>query len=301
MIPQPFPYQGSKRRIASHILPHIPADTRVLIEPFCGSSAVSIAAAANGLARSFVLNDLNPSLMDLWRAILEKPAHLLAGYSRLWNEQLPDRKAYFFKVRDEFNADPEPSRFLYLLARIVKGSVRYSTDGRFNQSADNRRSGMHPKRMRRQIMATHELMAGRTTAIVGDFRVAAELAQADDLLYMDPPYQGTSSVRDHRYYSGLGFGEFVDALNQMNHRGLSFIISYDGRTGTKQHGQFLPSELQLSRLEIDAGVSTQSTLLGGRSKTIESLYLSPALSARLSDQPAALQRPLQFSPLLEVR
>ncbi len=294
MIPQPFPYQGSKRRLAAQILPYIPADTQILFEPFCGSAAVSIAAAANGLARSFALNDLNPSLIDLWRAILEEPADLLDAYSRLWNDQLSDRKAFFFKVREEFNADPKPHYFLYLLARIVKGSVRYSSDGRFNQSADNRRSGMHPTRMRRQIMRTYELMAGRTRLITGDFRSAAELAETHDLLYMDPPYQGTSSARDHRYYSGLAFEEFVDFLDQMNARELSYIVSYDGRTGAKVHGKHLPTKLELIRLDINAGVSAQSTFLGNRNMTIESLYLSPALNARLREHPPALQRPLQF-------
>lgn len=300
MIPQPFPYQGSKRRIATQILPYIPGDTRILIEPFCGSAAVSIAAAANGLARSFALNDLNPSLMDLWRAILDEPGDLLADYSRLWNEQLPDPKAYFFKVREDFNADPKPHRFLYLLARIVKGSVRYSADGRFNQSADNRRSGMHPTRMRRQIMGTCELMSGRTQLTACDFRLAAETADVPDLLYMDPPYQGTSSARDHRYYSGLAFEEFVDSLAGMNARRLSYIVSYDGRTGAKKHGEYLPSSLELVRLDVDAGVSTQSTLLGDRSMTVESLYLSPALSARLQESSPVFLRPLQMTQSAEV-
>ena len=35
--PHPFPYQGSKRGIAKQILPCFPADTRRLLEPFCGS------------------------------------------------------------------------------------------------------------------------------------------------------------------------------------------------------------------------------------------------------------------------
>ncbi|MGH8281278.1 MAG: DNA adenine methylase, partial [Gammaproteobacteria bacterium] len=47
LIPHPFPYQGSKRVIARYILPHFPRDVNRLIEPFCGASAVSIAAAAH--------------------------------------------------------------------------------------------------------------------------------------------------------------------------------------------------------------------------------------------------------------
>ena len=48
--PHPIPYQGSKRRLAAAILAHAPSCAR-LIEPFAGSAAISLAAAARGLAR----------------------------------------------------------------------------------------------------------------------------------------------------------------------------------------------------------------------------------------------------------
>lgn len=295
LAPQPFPYQGSKRRIARHILPHIPPGTVTLYEPFCGSAAVSLAAAANGLASSYALSDLNPSLMRLWSAILNRPAELTAEYGRLWHEQLPDRKDYFFKIRARFNETHEPHDFLYLLARIVKGSVRYSADGKFNQSADNRRNGMHPAKMRRNIMATSALLAGRASVSAGDFRATLEQATAEDLIYMDPPYQGTSATRDHRYYSGLPFDDFVQALRLMNERELSYIVSYDGRTGTKRHGQYLPDDLDLERSDVFAGRSTQATLLGSTDSTIESLYISSALRNRLRETHPALMQPLSVA------
>ena len=277
-MPHPFPYQGSKRSIARHILPCIPKDTKSLIEPFCGSAAISIAAAAHGLAGKFLFNDINPSLMALWACILDRPSELADGYERLWQDQHPDRKEYFFQVRDEFNSTHEPHHFLYLLARIVKGSVRYSSAGKFNQSPDNRRLGMHPLKMRRQIMAVSELLSGRTNLSSSDFRDAAALATE-----MDPPYQGTSFTRDHRYYDGVSFGEFVEALSWMNDQRLSFVVSYDGRTGEKRHGRLLPEYLQLAHLDIPAGRSSQATLLGANHATVESLYLSPALLRRLNE------------------
>ncbi len=84
VVPHPFPYQGSKRGIAKDILQHVPGDVQCLIEPFCGAGAVSLAVAANGLAKRFVLNDINEPLMKLWVEILERP-HLLADhYETLW-------------------------------------------------------------------------------------------------------------------------------------------------------------------------------------------------------------------------
>jgi DNA adenine methylase len=289
-VPHPFPYQGSKRGIAKYILPYFPSDVRCLIEPFCGAGAVSIAAAANGLAKQFALNDLNKPLMDLWSEILERPSVLCDEYEKQWIEQQPDRKAYFFRVRNEFNKTHSAYQLLYLLARIVKGSVRYSSDGQFNQSADNRRSGMKPDTMRKNIFGVSALLSKKTTITAVDFRQIVKKARENDLIYMDPPYQGTSFTRDHRYFNGLSYEEFAEALFNMNELNLSYIISYDGITGEKAHGKLLPDNLHLKHLHIHAGRSSQATLLGNNHETIESLYLSPSLVRRLeSDKPSIRQ------------
>lgn len=240
--------------------------------------------------------------MDLWAEILERPSALCKEYERQWIEQTLDPKAYFFKVRNEFNKTHNPCQLLYLLARIVKGSVRYSSDGQFNQSADNRRSGMKPNTMRKNIFGVSALLSKKTSTTAVDFRQAVMNANENDLIYMDPPYQGTSFTRDHRYFNGLTYEEFADALSYMNELNLSYIISYDGITGEKAHGKLLPDRLQLKHLHIYAGRSSQATLLGNDHETIESLYLSPALVRRLeSDKPpikeyrAFIQQELAFA------
>ena len=106
-------------------------------------------------------------------------------------------------------------------------------------------------------------------------------AKAGDLIYLDPPYQGVSRERDPRYLKGVLFEELVEALEVLNARNISYIVSYDGRTGVKVHGGPLPRDLRLKHIELDAGRSSQETLLGRTALTYESLYLSPALSERL--------------------
>jgi len=117
-------------------------------------------------------------------------------------------------------------------------------------------------------------------------------AKKNDLVYMDPPYQGTSFTRDHRYLNGLTYDDFVDVLKIMNKTNTSYIISYDGKTGDKSHGKSLPTSLSLKHLHVNAGRSSQATLLGGDDETIESLYLSPALVDRLNNQE-------KFTPIIQ--
>lgn len=280
-MPQPIPYQGSKRNIARQILSAFPKDVDRLIEPFAGSAAISVAAAHYKKAKRFYLNDLNKPLMDLLEIIINNPREIADGYEQLWKTQLGRERAYYDFIRDEFNKTNRPDYFLYLLARCVKASVRYNADGEFNQSPDNRRKGRRPESMRQEIFAVSKLLRDKTVVRSGDYTKVLELISESDLLYMDPPYQGTSQNKDPRYYSGLDHGELIDFLVELNSRQALFILSYDGRTGEKTHGVELPSSLNLRRLEIYAGRSSQATLLGEIADTYESLYLSPALVQRL--------------------
>ena len=280
-VPHPFPYQGSKRGIAKFILPYFPNDVSCLIEPFCGAGAIALSASAYGLTKNIILNDLNEPLICLWKAILENTDVLVRQYEKLWYEQDPDKKEFFFTIREQFNSTHQPHHLLYLLARIVKGAVRYSSSGSFNQSADNRRLGMHPNTMRKNISGVSLLLSRKTSLSSVDFSEVVKKANEHDLVYMDPPYQGTSFTRDHRYLNGLSYDDFVDVLKVMNSNNASYIISYDGQTGNKSHGKKLPGSLSLKHLHIKAGRSSQATLLGGNDETIESLYLSSVLVDRL--------------------
>ena len=281
-VPQPFPYQGSKRHLAPAILGYFPEGVAALIEPFAGSAAITLNASAQELAGRFVINDLNEPLMDLWRAIIDAPEKLARQYEELWKAQHDDRRGFYVTVREEFNRHGKPDRLLYLLARCVKAAVRYNADGEFNQSPDNRRTGMLPATMRESLMGASRLLRGRTDCASRDYKEVVAQATARDLIYMDPPYQGVCGQRDPRYLKAVLFEEFVEVLESLNARDISYLVSYDGRTGARVHGRPLPARLGLQLVELDAGRSSQATLLGRDEVTVESLYISPALAARLN-------------------
>ena len=281
-VSQPFPHQGGKRHRAPAILGYFPEGVAALIEPFAGSAAITLNASAQELAGRFVINDLNEPLMDLWRAIIDAPEKLARQYEELWKAQHDDRRGFYVTVREEFNRHGKPDRLLYLLARCVKAAVRYNADGEFNQSPDNRRTGMLPATMRESLMGASRLLRGRTDCASRDYKEVVAQATARDLIYMDPPYQGVCGQHDPRYLKAVLFEEFVEVLESLNARDISYLVSYDGRTGERVHGRPLPARLGLQLVELDAGRSSQATLLGRDEVTVESLYISPALAARLN-------------------
>jgi DNA adenine methylase len=284
-VPHPIPYQGSKRNLAKYILPFFPSEIKTLFEPFAGSAAISIAAAAHGKVSRFYLNDINQPLIALWNEIINNPVKICAQYENLWLKQQGNERKYYDIVRDDFNKTKRPDYLLYLLARCVKASVRYNANGDFNQSPDNRRLGRNPQQMKEDILAVSNLLRNKAILTSSDYKDVLKRATSKDLVYMDPPYQGVCATGDPRYFSGIDFDEFMKELQKLNEKEVPFILSYDGRTSKKSYGQSLPDKLGMYRLEVEAGRSTQATLLGRDDVTYESVYLSTTLVEKMNLAP----------------
>ena len=274
-------YQGSKRKLAPQILLYMPKKFNRLIEPFSGMAAISIATAKDNKADSYIINDINKPLISLLKEAIDNPIRLYEDYKAVWESQLKygeNHTKHFYDIRDEFNNGKQtPAYFLYLLARCVKGSVRYGLNGNFNQSPDKRRHGTKPETLKRNVCAVSELLRGKTEFFSLDYREILDMARPGDLVYMDPPYQGVSSTRDTRYLSGVPYDEFAQAIEILNKRGIDYLISYDGVCGHKSYGEDLPAYLECKKVLLNAGLSSQATLLGKKSTTYEALYISKSL------------------------
>ncbi|OHB71643.1 MAG: DNA adenine methylase [Planctomycetes bacterium RIFOXYD2_FULL_41_16] len=284
-LPHPIQYQGSKRSLASVILRYFPNKFPRLVEPFSGSAAISIACAARGKANSYWINDLNKPLAELLGLIINHPVEIANYYETIWNQQHDDPIEHYYRVREDFNRTGDPRLFLYLLARCAKGSVRYNTEGLFNQSPDKRRHGTRPETMRDNIFGVSTLLKGKSVISSLDYKDVLSNVNEDDVVYMDPPYQGVCGDRDSRYFSGISYEEFLAALSELNVRQIRYAVSYDGRTGNKTFGNRLPESLSLTLIELEAGRSSQATLLGRDAVTVESLYLSSRLAIEVKASP----------------
>ena len=284
-IPHIVQYQGSKRNLAPQILQYIPNKFNRLIEPFAGMAAITIAVSIQKRAEHYLLNDLNEPLINLLKEAITNPQRLIEDYTRVWSEQSTYQGGsieHYYKLREDFNNGNQcAANMLYLLARCVKGSVRYSSTGQFNQSPDKRRMGTSPKNLARNVYLISYFLKGKTDFSSVDYREVTRNARPGDVVYMDPPYQGVCSSHDSRYFSGIEFNDFVECIEDLNRRDIDFVISYDGTCGNKQYGNDLPEDLGLQKIMLTAGLSSQSLLLGKKETTIEALYLSHNLHNRI--------------------
>lgn len=283
--PHVVPYQGSKRKLADDILNQI-SDINIdtFYEPFAGSAAITLAAASANLANRYVIGDKFAPIPALWDMVVNTPEDAANQYDALWNQQLLNGEHdlafsydHFMNIREQFNQNKDPIQFLYLIARCVKNAIRFNGNGDFNQSPDKRRKGTAPKTVRKNMLDASKILQGKSDFISGDFRDIIRNATSNDLVYMDPPWQGTSTKKDTRYAFTLQIDELIAEMEDLNRRNVPFLLSFDGTCGDKSYGKDLPQHLNLQKIGLNAGKSSQAILLGRDDETIESLYLSPAL------------------------
>lgn len=297
-LPHTTPYHGSKRNLAHCILPFFPAKFNRLIEPFAGSAAISIATAFHGMASQFILNDINKPLAHLLEMIVSNPMAMVEAYEQTWNNQHYNPEHYYKWIRKRFNATQRPEDLLYLLARCNKSAVRYNAQGFFNQSPDKRLLGRHPDRMKSDLLQVSKLLKGKTRCYTFDYQEVLPIATADDLVYLDPPYEGTGTTGGFNYAGKIDFKELVYSLGYLNDRNIPYLLSFSGRTGSKLFGKPLPTQLGLTKLEINTGQSPQARFLSRVSVTYESLYLSSALVSKIDLHKVVQTHAAGFNPYI---
>ncbi|CAH7346900.1 Site-specific DNA-methyltransferase (adenine-specific) [Vibrio chagasii] len=282
--PHFLPYQGSKRKVAGLIIDNIPRERKfkTLYEPFAGSAAFTLHALSHSsMFENAILGEVYKPLADIWQMVLSDPRGLAKQYEHLWEVQSDDQgfnKEHYLKVRSEFNQDEDPAKLMFLIAKCVKNSIRFNSKGEFNQGADNRRKGVHPDKMSINIQSVHQVVAGRTAVYNADYMDLFEMCSSGDLVYCDPPWVGVTNTKNKRYHQQLDIDKFVAGLELLNKKEVDFLVSFDGVRGGQSYSEGLPEHLNLSRVLLDGGLSTQSLLNGVKEHTFESLYMSRSLT-----------------------
>lgn len=220
-------WPGGKRRVVPHLLPHLRLPARRLVEPFCGSFAVSLAVA--GQVQEFWLNDINPDLVNLLQQLQESPGALMAA-ARSYFAPENNRDAVYYRLRDRFNASRDPleraALFLYLNRHGYNGLCRYNAAGAFNVPFGRYKAPYFPERELQE--AGTVLGRARVTGI--DFTRVLDQCGEGDVVYCDPPYVPLSATADFTAYAAGGFGpadqeRLAAAASRAAARGALVVIS----------------------------------------------------------------------------
>lgn len=197
----PLKWVGSKARVMSQLLPHLPKGKR-LVEPFAGSGAVMM----NTDYDEYLIADVNPDLLNLYRMIKEKPEAVIQHLGSLYMNNQTEED--YYRAREVFNAGlrwplERAVYFLYLNRHCYRGVCRYNRRSHFNAPFGHYKKPYFPEA---EIRAFAE-KAIRATFICASYEETLQLVRPGDVLYCDPPYIPVSRTADFTQYHADGFSE----------------------------------------------------------------------------------------------
>jgi len=259
-------WSGSKRTQAEVIKSYLPESFNTYYEPFIGGGSMLYAINP----QKSVCGDVCEPLISLWNEIRDNPEKLSEEYHKRWTRLQNEGHTAYYEIRDNFNEDKSPYDLLFLSRTCVNGLIRFNDKGEFNNSLHHSRPGINPESLKKIVIDWSSHIQG-TQFIFNDYKITTESAVEGDLIYLDPPYFHTKG----RYFGTIDFEKFIEYLEDLNKRGIKYMLSFDGIRGTENYTVNLPKELYKRHIYIPSGNSTFKKVIDKETeKVFESLYLN---------------------------
>lgn len=220
-------WAGGKRSLIPHLAPHFPDEIGTYWEPFLGGGAVFFTFANRILNAR--LSDSNAELMITYQMVKERPSELLVKlreherkHKQRKGKRYADGKTYYLKVRTNRPEDKVEvaARFIYLNRTCFNGLYRVNKKSMFNVPEG---SYANPDICNdKRIQAASKALACATLEI-SDF--SNIMPSRGDLVYCDPPYDGTFTGYQAEGFNGDAQVRLRNAANEWAANGATVVLS----------------------------------------------------------------------------
>lgn len=190
----PIKSQGIKSKLVPWILELLPKKfDGVWIEPFAGTCVVGL----NTPVKRLLLYDANPHIIKFYKNIQENVINSTVVKQFLEFEGAILKKQgeeYYYFVRERFNKEQNPLDFLFLNRCGFNGIIRFNKRGELNVPFCKKTERFSKAYITKIVNQTKWFQDTINTKEVSfecmDFSNTIEKANAEDILYCDPPYIG---------------------------------------------------------------------------------------------------------------
>lgn len=235
-------WAGGKRWLAPRLVDSMPKFSRYF-EPFVGGGSLFFALEP----RSAVLGDVNPALMNCYRAVRGRCSEVISVLKRLkWSE------TEYYNVRDRYAEEADPVKraayFIYLNRTCWNGLYRENRHGRFNvpMRESSYRGAIFDEE---HLRAAHRVLS-RARLVCGDFEKTVEGARKGAFVYFDPPYIMSRENNGFIRYNAEIFGpadesRLAQVACSLARRGLHVVASNAAHSWIKElyDGPFYKEEV----------------------------------------------------------
>ena len=245
-----FRYPGGKTWLVPRVrqwLLSMPRKPRQFVEPFLGGGIISLTVAAEDLAESVIMVELDDEVAAVWKAVLGEEANWLSR--RIGNFGLTEDA-----VTQVLNSQPDPLRekaFRTIVRnRVNRGGILAPGAGiqKSGENGKGLKSRWYPTTLQKRIegiqRASHKM-----TFIEGDgveiLNSLADVGAPDSVYFIDPPYTVSGKRAGSRLYkhSEIDHERLFHITSRLEG---DFLITYDNCPEV----QHLAAKHQLDTLPI---------------------------------------------------
>jgi DNA adenine methylase len=266
MIKPILKYPGAKWRLSAWITRYFPEHTHYL-EPYCGSADVFFSKTP---AAHEVLNDINSSIVNLFRVMRSRPDELAYAIEMTpWSEEEYHIAEFGYVVEDELE---HARRFL------VRCWQAHGTPiGKKSGFRHNGINGGHayPARLWKQLpdrlLATVDRLKDAEIRNRPALEMIDYYRSPDCLIYADPPYVLSTRLADRHYSHEMSDADHIAMLQALKaHTGPAVLSGYDH----PMYSEYLSSWHK---------VTTQALIEHAHTRT-ECLWLNPRAASSVQPE-----------------
>lgn len=227
-------WAGGKSRLVPLIDGRLPKKRKRLIEPFAGSSALSLALDFE----EYYLNDINSDLINTYQ-IIKEHGHEFIDYAKSFFSDKNNQESQFYQLREKFNHTDNNAEksalFIYLNRHAFNGLCRYNSKGFFNVPFGRYKKPYFPENEMLGFLSK----SSRIWLFNQDYKLMFDDLTNDDIVYCDPPYVPLSQTSSFVAYAQNGF-DYQEQINLANlaknncHRVQMIVISNHDTKETRE-------------------------------------------------------------------
>jgi DNA adenine methylase len=221
-------YRGGKSKEVPFLINHIPQFHGRYIEPFFGGGAMYFYLEP----QNAIINDINTRLIDFYRGvrddydvIRQELDNLESIYSQHRasfeelkrqspNERVEDaNEDLYYKIRDMYNGlipsqYHQATLYYFINKTAYSGMIRFNAKGEYNVPY-----GRYKNFNTKILTEAHHHLLLNTDIHNEDYRGIFDMANEDDFIFLDPPYDCI--------FSDYGNEEYRDGFGENSHRQLA--------------------------------------------------------------------------------
>jgi len=215
-------YRGGKSKEIPHLIKHIPQYGGRYIEPFFGGGALYFHLEP----KKAIINDINSKLIAFYQGVkndfenLNKELEEIGKIYKINRKKFEELKqktpeqrvkdnneTLYYEIRDMFNdlVDKEYSDallYFFINKTAYSGMIRYNSKGEFNVPY-----GRYANLNTSLVTVSHNRLLSNTEIYNVDYKEIFKMAEEDDFMFLDPPYDCIFSDYGNVEYKEDGFNE----------------------------------------------------------------------------------------------